>query len=139
MTTEEIIEQIKEMKPRYDSFSAKDKKNLKIFVKELGIKHKFGNCSNCYKDAFHLIVNTLGMTSADFIEPKVSSKTYTFLGQTDTIWHGPYGNIVMNEYTQEEIIEKYIDVFPNQQQYVVKDETLEISNAEINEEELLLG
>ena len=138
MTTEEIIQQIKEMKPRYNSFTKADKKNLKLFVKELNIDHKFGNCSNCYKDAFHLIVNKLGLTSVDFVEPKVASKTYVFTAEKESIWHGKYGNIVMNEYTPEHLIEKYIETFPNQQQYVVKDEVLEMPDAEVNDEELLL-
>lgn len=119
MTLEDIRTSIIEMQPRYNSFTSKDKQNLKLFVKELSIDHKFGRCSNCYKDAFHLIVNKLGMKSADFVEKKNEESKYIFIGKKEAVWHGPYGAVTLNEFTPDEMIDKFIEATLGIQNYYI--------------------
>lgn len=118
MTTEEIKEQAVDLKNRYDAWTPGDKAMLRTLVKELGIKHKFNTkCSSCYRDAFHLIVNKLGMKSADFVEKKNEESKYIFIGKKEAVWHGPYGAVTLNEFTPDEMIDKFIEAASGIQGY----------------------
>lgn len=118
MTTEEIKQQVIDLKKRYNAWTTTDKSMLRKLVKELEIKHKFNTkCSSCYRDAFHLIVNKLGMTSADFVEKKNEESKYIFIGKKEAVWHGPYGAVTLNEFTPDEMIDKFIEASIGIQSY----------------------
>lgn len=119
MTLEDIRTDIIEMRPRYNSFTLKDKQNLKLFVKELNIDHKFRNCSNCYRDAFHLIMNKLSIKSADFVEKTNEESKYIFIGKKEATWYGPYGAVTLNEFTPDKMIDKLIEATLGTQNYYI--------------------
>lgn len=118
MTTEEIKEKVIDLKKRYNAWTPDDKAMLRTLVKELEIKHKFNTkCNSCYRDAFHLIVNKLGMKSADFVEKKNEESRYIFIGKKEAVWHGPYGAVTLNEFTPDEMIDKFIEATLGIQDY----------------------
>lgn len=118
MTTEEIKEKVIDLKNRYNAWTPDDKAMLRTLVKELEIKHKFNTkCDSCYRDAFHLIVNELGMKSADFVEKKNEESRYIFIGEKEAVWHGPYGAVTLNEFTPDEMIDKFIEATSGIQDY----------------------
>lgn len=120
MTTEEIKEQVIDLKKRYNAWTPDDKAMLRTLVKELEIKHKFNTkCNSCYRDAFHLIVNKLGMKSADFVEKKNEESRYIFIGKKEAVWHGPYGAVTLNEFTPDEMIDKFIEATLGIQDYYI--------------------
>jgi hypothetical protein len=105
---------IREMKPRYNSFNKTDKSYIRSIAKDLGVK--IGTCSNCYRDAYLEIRGILGIT-----EVKVEKDTgigYKFVGKGDIQWHGPFGNVRLNEMTPLKSIERYIADNPGQKVFV---------------------
>lgn len=125
MERQDYIERLAAIKDRYGKWTPDDRLELKAMVKELGIKHSFrGKCSSCYNDAFHLVMHHFGLRMADLnVEVAQTSGRYVYLPSVDTIWMGRYGKVTLNEYTPDEIVERYIEVFPNQNIYRVNDFT----------------
>lgn len=111
---ESYKESIREMKPRFNSFTEDDKNEIRKIAKDLGIK--LGKCKNCYRDAYLEIRNILGI-----VEAKVEKDTgvgYKFVGNVGTKWHGPFGNVTLSEMTPLKVIERYVQDNPNQKIYI---------------------
>lgn len=111
---ESYKESIREMKPRYDSFTEADKATIRKIAKDLDIK--IGKCRNCYRDAYLEIRNVLGITEA-----KVEIDTgvgYKFIGKVGVEWHGPFGNVRLSEMTPLKYIEKFVKDNPGQKIYI---------------------
>lgn len=105
---------IREMKPRYNSFNKTDKSYIRSIAKDLGVK--IGSCQNCFRDAYLEIRNILGI-----VETMVEIDTgvgYKFIGKTNTKWHGPFGNIRLNEMTPLKVIERFVNDNPGQKVYI---------------------
>lgn len=139
MTTEEMKEQAIGLKKRYDAWTPGDKAVLRALVKELGIIHKFNTrCNSCHRDAFHLVVNALGMKSADFACKKDKGSKYIFTGKKEAVWHGPYGAVTLDEFTPDEMVDKFIEAVSGTQDcYALK--PLEENEGQTSEQQLLLG
>lgn len=105
---------IREITTRFNNLTKEDKLKIKNIAKDLGVK--MGSCPRCYKDALLEIRNILGITEA-----KVEKDTgigYKFVGKGDIQWHGPFGNVRLNEMTPLKSIERYIEQNPGQKVYI---------------------
>lgn len=119
MEKNDYIEKLAAMKARYGKWKDEDRTELKAMVKELGIKHSFrGRCSSCYNDAFHLVMNHLGLLMADLKqEPKKASGKWVYVGNAPAQWHYINGTVVLDENTPDDIVERFVAAFPNQKKY----------------------
>ena len=105
---------IRDITTRFNNLTKEDKLEIKNIAKELGVK--MGSCARCYKDALLEIRNILGI-----IEARVEKDTgvgYKFVGKGNIQWHGPFGNIRLNEMTSLKFIEKYVEQNPGQKVYI---------------------
>lgn len=111
---ESYKESIREMKPRYNSFTEADKAVIRKIAKDSGIK--MGKCKNCYRDAYLEIRNILGI-----VETRVEIDTgvgYKFIGKSGTKWHGPFGSVTLSEMTPLKVIERFVNDNPDQKVYI---------------------
>lgn len=123
MTREELIEILKPLKDDFNHFNADEKKQIKELCVELGVEANFKTrCNSCYKDAFLLICNQYEITSKDLeIEKKVNEK-YSYMLSKPAYWYSTrYGRIELNEYTKVDMIEAFIEDYPNQTLYKIND------------------
>lgn len=125
MEKTDYIERLAAIKDRYGRWKEEDRTELKAMVKELGINHKFrGRCNNCYNDAFHLVMNHLGLKAADLKrETKQSSGKWVYVGNAPAQWYYINGTVTLDENTPDEIVERFVAAFPNQKIYKLNKNT----------------